>query len=42
MADISPQLTEEEIVADVNQDYAEKYGFADKEDYVFKAEKRPE
>lgn len=36
---ISPELTEEEIVADVNQNYAEKYGFADVEDYVFKAEK---
>ncbi|NIA18731.1 MAG: Fe-S cluster assembly protein SufB, partial [Simkaniaceae bacterium] len=33
------ELTEEEIVADVNQDYAEKYGFSDVEDYVFKAEK---
>lgn len=33
------ELTEEEIVADVNTDYAEKYGFADIEDYVFKAEK---
>ena len=33
------ELTEEEIVADVNQDYAEKYGFSDEEDYVFKAEK---
>jgi Fe-S cluster assembly protein SufB len=37
--DITRELTEEEIVADVNQDYAEKYGFADAEDYVFKAEK---
>ena len=36
---IDPELTEEEIVADVNQNYAEKYGFADVEDYVFKAEK---
>ncbi len=36
---IERELTEEEIVADVNQDYAEKYGFSDVEDYVFKAEK---
>lgn len=36
---IEPELSEEEIVAEVNQDYAEKYGFADTEDYVFKAEK---
>ncbi len=33
------ELTENEIVADVNQDYAYKYGFADAEDYVFKAER---
>jgi Fe-S cluster assembly protein SufB len=39
MAEMERELTEEEIVADVNQDYAEKYGFADAEDYVFKAEK---
>ena len=32
-------LSEEEIVAEVNADYAEKYGFADVEDYTFKAEK---
>ncbi len=36
---IMRELTEEEIVAEVNQDYAEKYGFADEENYVFKAEK---
>ncbi len=36
---VERELTEEEIVADVNQDYATKYGFADAEDYVFKAEK---
>lgn len=36
---IDRELTEEEIVSEVNQDYAEKYGFADVEDYVFKAEK---
>lgn len=33
------ELSEEEIVALVNQDYATKYGFADTEDYVFKAER---
>lgn len=33
------ELTEKEIVAGVNVQYAEKYGFADVEDYVFKAEK---
>ena len=39
MADvIERELTEDEIVAEVNQDYATKYGFADAEDYVFKAE----
>ncbi|MCA9948107.1 MAG: Fe-S cluster assembly protein SufB [Anaerolineales bacterium] len=32
-------MSEEEIVAGVNQDYATKYGFFDAEDYVFKAEK---
>lgn len=32
-------LTEDEVVSQVNQDYATKYGFADAEDYVFKAEK---
>jgi Fe-S cluster assembly protein SufB len=40
MADVMDRdLTENEIVADVNQDYATKYGFSDVEDYVFKAEK---
>ena len=39
MADIERELTEEEVVAGVNADYATKYGFADVEDYVFKAEK---
>jgi Fe-S cluster assembly protein SufB len=34
-----PDLTEEEVVAVVNADYAAKYGFSDEEDYVFKAEK---
>ncbi|RMG93461.1 MAG: Fe-S cluster assembly protein SufB [Chloroflexi bacterium] len=32
-------MSEEEILARVNEDYAVKYGFADVEDYVFKAEK---
>lgn len=36
---LDTNLSEEEIVATVNQDYAEKYGFADAENYVFKAEK---
>lgn len=39
MADIERELTEEEVVATVNADYATKYGFADIEDYVFKAER---
>jgi Fe-S cluster assembly protein SufB len=39
LIDVQPELTEEEIVGLVNQDYATKYGFADAEDYVFKAEK---
>ncbi len=41
MSDLMPnfELTEEEIVADVNADYANKYGFSDMEDYAFKAEK---
>jgi Fe-S cluster assembly protein SufB len=43
MADIIEQkqeeMSEEEVVASVNQDYATKYGFADAEDYFFKAEK---
>jgi Fe-S cluster assembly protein SufB len=33
------EMTEEEVVALVNQDYATKYGFSDTEDYVFKAER---
>ncbi len=32
-------VTEEEVIAGFNQDYASKYGFADAEDYVFKAER---
>ena len=39
MAEFERELTEEEVVAGVNVDYASKYGFADAEDYVFKAEK---
>ncbi|MCP4419409.1 MAG: hypothetical protein GY805_22575, partial [Chloroflexi bacterium] len=37
--DVKDELSEDEVVAQVNQDYATKYGFADAEDYVFKAEK---
>ena len=33
------ELKEKEMVAGVNVEYAEKYGFSDTEDYVFKAEK---
>jgi Fe-S cluster assembly protein SufB len=33
------ELTESDIVSLVNENYAEKYGFSDVEDYVFKAEK---
>lgn len=33
------EQTEKEIVGGVNVEYAEKYGFSDVEDYVFKAEK---
>jgi len=36
---VERELTENEILADVNQDYATKYGFSDAEDYVFKAER---
>jgi Fe-S cluster assembly protein SufB len=39
MAEIERELTEEEIVAEVNQDYASKYGFSDVEDYIYKAER---
>jgi Fe-S cluster assembly protein SufB len=35
----SEELSEEEVVAVVNADYAAKYGFSDEEDYVFKAER---
>ena len=37
--DIKQELSEEEVVSQVNQDYATKYGFSDVEDYFFKAEK---
>jgi Fe-S cluster assembly protein SufB len=33
------EQTEEEVVSEINQDYATKYGFSDTEDYFFKAEK---
>lgn len=33
------ELSEEEVVAGVNQDYATKYGFSDVEEYIYKAEK---
>ena len=36
---VDRELAEKEIVKGVNVEYAEKYGFADAEDYVFKAEK---
>ena len=39
MADLTAKEKEQELVSVVNQDYAEKYGFSDKEDYVYKAEK---
>jgi len=41
MADqvLERELNENEMLAGVNDDYATKYGFADAEDYVFKAEK---
>ena len=37
--DINQEMSEEEVVSQVNQDYATKYGFSDVEDYFFKAEK---
>jgi len=39
MADqvLERDLTENEMLAGVNDDYATKYGFSDVEDYVFKA-----
>ncbi|MFN2173790.1 MAG: Fe-S cluster assembly protein SufB, partial [Candidatus Promineifilaceae bacterium] len=38
---VNQELTEEQVLATVKQegDYLSKYGFADAEDYVFKAEK---
>jgi Fe-S cluster assembly protein SufB len=36
---LDQELTENEIIAGFNEDYASKYGFADAENYVFKAEK---
>jgi len=39
LIDTGQELSEEEVVAVVNADYAAKYGFSDAEDYVFKAEK---
>ncbi|MCA9981920.1 MAG: Fe-S cluster assembly protein SufB, partial [Anaerolineales bacterium] len=36
---VERELTEEEIVSEVNADYLSKYGFSDAEDYVFKAER---
>lgn len=36
---VEQELTENEIIAGFNEDYASKYGFSDTEDYVFKAEK---
>ena len=38
-ATVEYEMSENEIIAGFNQDYATKYGFADAEDYVFKAEK---
>ncbi len=39
MTELTTKQQEQELVSVVNQDYAEKYGFADEEDYVYKAEK---
>ena len=36
---MEPELSENEIVSQVNENYLEKYGFSDTENYVFKAEK---
>ncbi|MDA0243859.1 MAG: Fe-S cluster assembly protein SufB [Chloroflexi bacterium] len=36
---IERELTEEEIVSDVNSDYATKFGFSDVEDYFYKSER---
>lgn len=40
MADtLEKEPTESEVLSTVNENYASKYGFSDKEDYIFKAEK---
>ena len=36
---VDRQHAEKEMASGVNVQYAEKYGFSDTEDYVFKAEK---
>lgn len=36
---IERELTEEEVVADVNSDYATKFGFSDAENYFYKSER---
>ena len=36
---VERELNEKEVVAGVNVEYAEKFGFSDAEDYVFKAER---
>jgi Fe-S cluster assembly protein SufB len=36
---VDRELAEKEVVAGVNIEYEEKYGFSDTEDYIFKAEK---
>jgi Fe-S cluster assembly protein SufB len=36
---LTQNMTEEELLGTVKQDYLSKYGFSDVEDYVFKAEK---
>ncbi len=38
-ATVEYEMSENEVIAGFNQDYAAKYGFSDVEDYVFKAEK---
>ena len=39
MSELTAKEKEQELVSVVNQDYAERYGFSDVEDYVYKAEK---
>lgn len=39
MSELTAKEQEQELVSVVNQDYAERYGFSDVEDYVYKAEK---